>query len=180
MQAEVANSIVPKKMAGVTQLQTPEEEELTQGKFAAQLQKPDEEELMQGKFVTQLAKEDEEELMQGKFKSQPNKTGMPDNLKSGVEKMAGIDMGAVNVHFNSSRPAQLNAHAFTQGNDIHIAPGQQKHLPHEAWHVVQQSQGRVQPTTEVGGKPVNDNTGLEKEADVMGAKATQMKKKRDQ
>ncbi|MEM7041075.1 MAG: DUF4157 domain-containing protein [Bacteroidota bacterium] len=35
------------------------------------------------------------------------------------------------------------AHAYDQGTDIHIGPGQEKHLPHEAWHVVQQKQGRV-------------------------------------
>jgi hypothetical protein len=78
-----------------------------------------------------------------------NKTGMPDQLKSGVESLSGIDMSDVKVHYNSSQPAQLNAHAYAQGNQIHIAPGQEKHLPHEAWHVVQQKQGRVAPTTQL-------------------------------
>jgi len=55
-------------------------------------------------------------------------------------------MDHVQVHRNSSKPAQLNAHAFAQGSDIHLAPGQEQHLPHEAWHVVQQAQGRVKPT----------------------------------
>jgi hypothetical protein len=27
------------------------------------------------------------------------------------------------VHFNSAKPAQLNAHAYAQGSDIHVAPG---------------------------------------------------------
>ena len=54
-----------------------------------------------------------------------------------------------------------------------LAPGHDSHLPHEAWLVVQQRQGRVQPTLVVGGTPVNDNPGLEHEADVMGAKALQ-------
>jgi hypothetical protein len=45
-------------------------------------------------------------------------------------------------------------------------------LPHEAWHVVQQAQGRVKPTMQMkDGVPVNDDKGLEHEADVMGAKA---------
>jgi hypothetical protein len=45
-------------------------------------------------------------------------------------------------------------------------------LPHEARHVVQQKQGRMQPTMQMMGKVnVNDDAGLEKEADVMGAKA---------
>jgi hypothetical protein len=79
------------------------------------------------------------------------------------------------VHYNSNKPAQLKAHAYAQGNDIHVAPGQERHLPHEAWHVVQQKQGRVKPTTQVGNVSVNDNAGLEREADVMGDKAVQMK-----
>ena len=78
----------------------------------------------------------------------------------------------VNVHYNSSQPAQLNALAYTQGSDIHVAPGQEQHLPHEAWHVVQQAQGRVEPTMQLqDGVPLNDDEGLEHEADVMGAKA---------
>ena len=101
---------------------------------------------------------------------------LPDNVKHGVESLSGISMDDVKVHYNSAKPAQLNAHAYAQGTDIHIASGQEKHLPHEAWHVVQQKQGRVQPTTMMKAKvPINDDAGLEKEADVMGARALQMK-----
>ena len=103
---------------------------------------------------------------------QENKTGLPDPLKSGVESLSGISLDDVKVHRNSDKPAQLQAHAYAQGTDIHLGPGQEKHLPHEAWHVVQQKQGRVQPTTQLKGKVnINDDAGLEKEADVMGAKA---------
>ena len=57
-----------------------------------------------------------------------------------------------------------------------MAPGQEQHLPHEAWHVVQQKQGRVQPTMQMQqGVAVNDDKGLESEADMMGGKAVQMK-----
>ena len=98
--------------------------------------------------------------------------GLPSNLQSGVEQLSGQNMSDVSVHKNSDKPAQLNAHAYAQGSDIHIAPGQEKHLPHEAWHVAQQKQGRVTPTKQLKGKVnINDDEGLEKEADVMGAKA---------
>lgn len=101
-----------------------------------------------------------------------NKTGLPDNLKSGIEHLSGIDISDVKVYYNSSQPAQLNAHAYAQGNQIHIAPGQEKHLAHEAWHVVQQKQGRVKPSKQLKGKVnINDNAALEKEADVMGSLA---------
>jgi hypothetical protein len=110
---------------------------------------------------------------------QVNKTGMPDALKHGIEHHSGISMDDVKVHYNSEKPSQLQAHAYAQGSDIHIAPGQEKHLPHEAWHVVQQKQGRVKPTLQIKGRVnVNDDEGLEKEADVMGVKSIQFVDKR--
>ena len=114
---------------------------------------------------------EEEEPLQTK---RENNTGMPDNLKAGVESLSGIDMSDVRVHYNSDKPAEVGALAYTQGTNIHVAPGQEKHLPHEAWHVVQQAQGRVKPTMQLKeGIPVNDDQGLEHEADIMGAKALQ-------
>ena len=98
---------------------------------------------------------------------------MPDALKSGVESLSGMDMSSVRVHHNSDKPEQLDARAYAQGNDIHLGPGQEEHLPHEAWHVVQQRQGRVQATTQLQGVSINDDTSLESEADVMGARALQ-------
>ncbi len=81
-------------------------------------------------------------------------------------------MSDVVVHRNSAKPAQLNALAYAQGNEIHLGSGQEKHLPHEAWHVVQQKQGRVKPTLQMkGGVSINADAGLEKEADAMAAKA---------
>lgn len=104
-----------------------------------------------------------------------NNTGLPDQLKSGIECLSGYSMDDVRVHRNSDQPAQLQAHAFAQGTDIHLAPGQEKHLPHEAWHVVQQKQGKVKPTLQLKKEKVkvkvNDDAALEKEADVMGGRA---------
>ena len=113
-------------------------------------------------------------VLQAKEDVVPNRTGMPDHLKSGLENISGMDLSGVRVHYSSPKPAQLNALAYTQGQEIHVAPGQEKHLPHEGWHVVQQMQGRVKPTGEVGGLPLNDNRTLESEADGMGQKALQM------
>jgi hypothetical protein len=103
-----------------------------------------------------------------------NRTGLPDNLKSGIENLSGYVMDDVKVHYNSDKPAQLQAHAYAQGTDIHLGPGQGKYLSHEAWHVAQQKQGRVKPTIQVKGEVnVNDDDHLEQEADVMAAKALQ-------
>ena len=109
----------------------------------------------------------------------PNNTGLPNQLKAGIESLSGISMDHVKVHYNSSQPAQLNAHAYAQGSNIHLAPGQEKHLPHEAWHVVQQAQGRVKPTVQMkqgrSGVAINDESSLESEADCMSEKALQVK-----
>lgn len=75
--------------------------------------------------------------------------GLPAALSAGIKSLTGMDMSHVRVHRNSSKPAQLNAHAYAQGSDIHVAPGQDKHIPHEAWHAVQQAQGRVHATTQM-------------------------------
>ena len=101
-----------------------------------------------------------------------NRTGLPDSLKSGIEQLSGYSMDDVKVHYNSGKPAQMQAHAYAQGRDIHLGPGQEKHLPHEAWHVVQQAQGRVRPTMQMKrGVLINDDVGLEREADMMGGVA---------
>ncbi len=100
-----------------------------------------------------------------------NRTGLPDSLKAGIEYLSGLSLEDVKVHYGSSRPAELHALAYTQGNTIHIGPGQEKHLPHEAWHVVQQAQGRVRSKIQMkAGVVVNNDEGLEHEADAIGAK----------
>jgi hypothetical protein len=136
---------------------------------------PEEEEQIQGMFspVQRKGSGDEELQLKGEPEAAKNNTGLPDGLKSGIESLSGMSLDGVKVHYNSPQPAQLNALAYAQGSDIHVAPGQEQHLPHEAWHVVQQAQGRVKPTMQMkGGIPVNDDQGLEREADVMGAKAS--------
>ncbi len=72
-----------------------------------------------------------------------NKTGLPDSLKTGIESLSGMSLDDVRGHTNSSRQAQLNALAYAQGSDIHVGRGQKRHLPHEAWHVVQKKQDPI-------------------------------------
>lgn len=142
-----------------------EDEELIQGKFNDTVQRNEieEDELLQDEFESVLS--DIQRSIQREERS--NNTGLPDNLKEGVENLSGFSMDDVRVHYNSDKPVQLNALAYAQGTDIHVGPGQEKHLPHEAWHVLQQKQRRVQPTMQMQGINVNDNEELEKEADKM-------------
>ena len=101
--------------------------------------------------------------------------GLPGGLRSGLERLSGLDLSGVRVHYGSPKPAQLQALAYAQGSDIHLAPGQEGHLPHEAWHIVQQKRGRVKPTLRLGSVDINDDPSLEKEASDMGARAAAMK-----
>ena len=99
-------------------------------------------------------------------------SGLPDNLRAGLEKLSGVELSDVKVHQNSHKPQQVGALAYTKGKDIHIAPGQERYLPHEGWHAVQQKQGIVSAEFQLkSGLAVNADEHLEKEADIMGKKA---------
>ena len=156
-------------VGGPIQRQGPEEEDLQMKAQAAPFQRQDieDDELLQEKFS---ASETPTQL-QGEDGHRENNTGLPDNLKARIENLSGVALDNVKVHYNSAKPAQLQALAYTQGQNIHVGPGQEKHLPHEAWHVVQQHQGRVKPILQAEGVAINDDAGLEHEADVMGTNA---------
>lgn len=105
---------------------------------------------------------------------------MPAAVQAKMEDAFGADFSAVRIH-EGPEAASIGALAYTRGTNIHVAPGQyrpdtqrgQELLGHELAHVVQQSQGRVRPTTQAKGVDVNDDEALEREADEMGARATQ-------
>jgi hypothetical protein len=103
---------------------------------------------------------------------------LPADVRGKMEGAFGADFSQVRVH-EGAHVGQLGALAYTQGTDIHFAPGHyqpasqagQELLGHELTHVVQQSQGRVAATRQAKGVGINDDTGLEREADEMGARA---------
>lgn len=93
-----------------------------------------------------------------------------------IENLSGHSMDDVKVYYNDNVPAQLQSQAYTEGTDIHIGPNQERHLPHEAWYIVQQKEGRIKSTFSTNAETdFNDDKKLENEADMMGAKALQMK-----
>lgn len=107
-------------------------------------------------------------------KEGPDLTGIPKQMKLEFEERSGSSLDDVRVQYNSEKPAQLQALAYTQGSRIYIAPGQERHLKHELVHVIQQKQGRVRATARVNGMAVNDEERLEREADL-GQIPVQMK-----
>lgn len=88
-------------------------------------------------------------------------------LLTRAEKEQKVPMANVEIYTNSSKPADVGARAFAQGNKIYLGPGQEKHLSHEIGHVVQQKKGKVFPTGTVNGMPVNEDPKLEAEAEQM-------------
>lgn len=75
---------------------------------------------------------------------------IPPSVRHNLEATFGEDFSDVRVH-HGHEATIVGAQAFTQGNDIHFAPGTynpysahgQELLGHELTHVVQQRQGRV-------------------------------------
>lgn len=103
---------------------------------------------------------------------------MPSPLRKKMEHAFQEDFSQVKIHPNAPDADSLSALAFTQGKDIHFAPGHynpqsqegQKIIAHELAHVVQQRSGRVN-LAQGQSTPVNNHPSLEAEADRMGAKA---------
>ncbi|GAL87079.1 hypothetical protein MYP_4309 [Sporocytophaga myxococcoides] len=160
-----------------------EEEEPLQRKGPVPLQfhAEEEEELpMQRKGPVPPISDDSGKLSQSDSSSSDK---MPPLVQRKMETSFSEDFSNVNIHKNSAQSTDMDAHAFTQGNDIHFAPGQynpesqqgQELLGHELTHVVQQRSGVVKPTTQMKGVGVNDDATLENEADVMGKKAAEGK-----
>jgi hypothetical protein len=87
-----------------------------------------------------------------------------------VARESGIDLSDVTVHRSSAEPGRVGAHAHAAGSHIHLAPGADRHLAHEAWHLVQQRQGRVPVTGHAGRRALNTDPALEGEAEAMGAR----------
>lgn len=94
-----------------------------------------------------------------------NVTGIPTQMKLDFERRSGLSFDDVRVHYNSDKPAKIGALAYTQGNQVHVGPGQEKHLRHELGHVVQQMTGTVSTTDIIYNLPVNKSAYLEQEAD---------------
>ncbi len=160
------------------------------GSQPAQMMVEEEEEKPTQKKAIQkktMAEEEEELQMKEAPEKKPKssvtsgtKASLPDSVKGKMENSFGTDFSSVNIHKDSGQATNMGALAYTQGNDVHFAPGQynpesskgQELIGHELTHVVQQRQGRVKPTKEQGkGLAVNDNPSLENEADEKGERA---------
>lgn len=111
-----------------------------------------------------------EYLQKKEKKDAGNRTGIPSQLKERMEQHTGLSLDDVRVHYYSDLPERLDALAYTQGNQVYIGAGQERHLPHELGHVVQQKLGKVRADTRHdSGVLMNTDAKLEREADEIGA-----------
>jgi outer membrane biosynthesis protein TonB len=99
-----------------------------------------------------------DQAIRGKDPGNPLEPGVRDRLESGL----GVDLSEVRVHEDAAArrsAADLNARAFTHGNDIWLGPGASQddaHLmAHEATHVVQQA-GGVRRMVQKAKDPTNE------------------------
>ncbi|RMG66602.1 MAG: DUF4157 domain-containing protein [Bacteroidetes bacterium] len=171
----------------------PEEEEMQMKANPMQRQEvPEEEEALQAKRdpLQRQGMPEEEEIQMKAVPVQRQEGGMgasglPADVHTDMESSFGADFSDVHIHANSSQALDVGALAYTQGSDIHFAPGQfdpgssqgRELIGHELTHVIQQREGRVPTTGTVNGQPLNDDAGLEREADEMGRKAAQFKRR---
>jgi hypothetical protein len=108
-----------------------------------------------------------------------NNSQFPQEVQAKMESLMGEDFSGVSIHENSAEATGMHAKAFTQGENIHFAPGQynpethsgQELIGHELAHVRQQRRGRVGASLQLKGRNVNTDSSLEAEADAMGRKA---------
>ena len=97
-------------------------------------------------------------------------TGLPPTLKHNAERLSGHSMEDVTVHYNSDKPNEVDALAYSQNENIFLGPGQEDKLNHEIGHVMKYKTSPVKPTTRFNGQLGNDDPALEREADELGAK----------
>lgn len=100
-----------------------------------------------------------------RIRQRKNETGLSDQMKESLEQKTGFSADDVRVYRNSPVPAQMGALAISEGSNIHLGPGNDKHLMHELGHWVQKKMGKVKATGMENGIPINDDPALEDEAD---------------
>lgn len=76
------------------------------------------------------------QLEKSPIATKQNNTGISLQMKERIGNLSWFSFDDEKVHYNSDKPAQLQALAYTQGNQVYVAPRQEKHLGHGLGHVV--------------------------------------------
>jgi hypothetical protein len=103
---------------------------------------------------------------------------LPGDVQASFEGALGASLDHVRIHADDPGASGIGARAYTQGADIHFAPGEydprgdkgRDLLGHEVIHTQQQAQGRVAATVQTKGLALNAADDLEAEADHLGSR----------
>lgn len=93
-----------------------------------------------------------------KWSMLPNITGIPANRKAGYGSLSGFSFNAMQVNHNLGNPAQLQALAYRQDNQVRKNDAGHKWSP-----IVQQKQGSGSHTEKKQGAAIKDVSSLERE-----------------
>lgn len=139
---------------------------------------------MKSDQASQSTKSNQNQKQSNQGASSGSKSSISAPVRSKMENSLGSSFSDVKIHKDSPQAKSMGALAFTQGSNVHFAPGQynpqsqsgQALLGHELTHVVQQRAGRVATPQQSKGAPINADPSLETEADNLGAKAARGEK----
>jgi hypothetical protein len=109
---------------------------------------------------------------------EPGRPLPPHLLKEMAAAFGGADFSDVRIFEDSPAARAIGARAYTQGSEVHLAPGEpgpesrtgQALIAHELTHVLQQRAGRAQPDAAT---PLDMSEDLEAEADDLGRRAAE-------
>ncbi|MFK7796177.1 MAG: hypothetical protein AB8E82_01910 [Aureispira sp.] len=82
-----------------------------------------------------------------------NDTSIPDNMKAAMEYLSGISLDAVQVHYNSEKPAEKNLSIYSEGTDVYVAPNAENELGKELLTVMEYLQQQEETTPPLLGAP---------------------------
>lgn len=78
--------------------------------------------------------------------SSDNRSSEAGRFAQGIEAVSGLDLSAVRINTNATKPEQAAVHAYAQQNTIHFSQNRSA-IPHEMSHVVQQRQQMVKASS---------------------------------
>ncbi len=118
---------------------------------------------MKSDQASQSTKSNQNQKQSNQGASSGSKSSISAPVRSKMENSLGSSFSDVKIHKDSPQAKSMGALAFTQGSNVHFAPGQynpqsqsgQALLGHELTHVVQQRAGRVATPQQSKGAPIN-------------------------
>lgn len=104
----------------------------------------------------------------------PTRGTMPSGLRQRMEALTGVSLAGIEVREDSVEADILSTPAFTNGNTIYLAHGQERELPHELSHMAQLRTGNVPNISRERGVNISYDSLTESHADSLAREANQI------